>query len=119
MPAGRPKHTRNEDKARLIAVLASLKMGIKSIASIVGIADKTLSQYYQDELNTPVELVQDKVRAKIIQKALSGDNEMLKLFAKTQMGWRESQSHEIMGRNGESLQPIINVTIAGKPESDN
>ena len=78
--------------SKMVAILASLGLSIKSIASIVNLADKTLSKVYGVELKTKTNLVSDHIKAKIVQKALAGDNDMLKHYSKCQMNWTE-KSH--------------------------
>ncbi|MGL4333793.1 MAG: hypothetical protein ACRCSC_01880 [Lactococcus garvieae] len=99
------QHTYDEQKAKFIAILASVGLGIKAIASIVQIADKTLTKYYSRELKEKTNLAHDHVKAKILQLALKGDTDMLKHFSKCQMGWKEKQEVEHKGIQ----QPIINI----------
>jgi len=62
-----------------------------------GIDDKSLRNYFRDELTTAKIKANAEVGGSIFKSAMSGNMVAAGLWAKTQMGWKETQVNEIAG----------------------
>ena len=125
MPS-KPHIPTDKTRAEIIA-LRSYGVPIKEVAFYIGIDDKTLYKYYRDEL----ELSSTKANAnvgKFLYQAASG--QALKdgatysdcvraamFWAKTRMGWKETNVQEHTGANGGAIQ--VNTTVMTPEEAYN
>ena len=80
-------------------VLAGTRQDV--IADVLGIDPKTLRKHYRKELDQAMAKANAKIGGALYNKALGGDTSALIFWAKTRMGFRETQH--------------IDHTTAGKP----
>ena len=125
----KPLHQPTEKTRAEIIALRSYGVPIKEVAAYIGIDDKTLYKYYKDELeNSAIKananvgkfLYQAASGQAIAQGASHGDCVRAAMFwAKTRMGWKETNVQEHTGANGTILQsPVFNIVgVAPKDES--
>lgn len=73
-----------------------------------GITDKTLRKYFSTELKTAKVKANAKVGGSIFNSAISGNMVAAGLWAKTQMGWKETNVQE---HNGEIAHTIIRKIV--------
>ena len=113
MPS-KPHIPTDKTRAEIIA-LRSYGVPIKEVAAYIGIDDKTLYKYYSEEL----ELSATKANAnvgKFLYQAASGQAlttgasysdcvRAAMFWAKTRMGWKETNVQEHTGANGKDLIP--------------
>ena len=111
----KPLHQPTEKTRAEIIALRSYGVPIKEVAAYIGIDDKTLYKYYKDELeNSAIKananvgkfVYQAASGQAIAQGASHGDCVRAAMFwAKTRMGWKETNVQEHTGANGKPLIP--------------
>ena len=111
----KPLHQPTEKTRAEIIALRSYGVPIKEVAAYIGIDDKTLYKYYRKELeNSAIKananvgkfLYQAASGQAIAQGASHGDCVRAAMFwAKTRMGWKETNVQEHTGANGKPLIP--------------
>lgn len=107
-----PAHKRKEETAEQVRKWAAVGVPIKMIAERIGIADKTLSLHYGDELRNGAMDANANIAGKLYQKAMNGDTTAMIFWCKTRMGWREKHSHEITGEDGGPIS--VNLIVKSK-----
>ena len=124
----KPLHQPTDKTRAEIIALRSYGVPIKEVAAYIGIDDKTLYKYYKDELeNSAIKananvgkfLYQAASGQAIAQGASHGDCVRAAMFwAKTRMGWKETNVQEHTGTNGTALPaPVFNFNPI-KPKDD-
>ena len=113
----KPLHKPTEKTRAEIIALRSYGVPIKEVAAYIGIDDKTLYKYYRDELENSAIKANANV-GKFLYQAASGqalttgaqfcDCVTAAMFwAKTRMGWKDTNVQEHTGANGDALQPPV------------
>ena len=69
-----------------------------------GIDSDTLKKHFKNELVQGKAKANAKVGQTLFQKATSGDTTAAIWWSKTQMGWKDTQAHEISGVDGGAIQ---------------
>ena len=69
-----------------------------------GIDSDTLKKHFKNELVQGKAKANAKVGQTLFQKATSGDTTAAIWWSKTQMGWKDTQAHEISGADGGAIQ---------------
>ncbi len=92
------------------------------IARQLGVSEKTLRKRFREEMARGKAMVVARIGAKVVQKALAGDNTMIQFYLNRFGGslWHDKQRHEHTGKNGApTLQPpnLILTFLEDKPES--
>ena len=87
------------------------------IACVVGIDPKTLRRHYRDELSTGHIKAGAKVAESLFRKATSDGPQSVTaaiFWLKTRVGWKETTTHEIAGRDGGpiEMQEVTNRDLA-------
>lgn len=111
--AGRKAHEATEANKRVVERGKAAGLTDEEIASVMGISSDTLVKYYGKELLESKQKVIMAVGAKVVQKALGGDNACMFFYLKTQAGWREKTEVEHSG--SVKLQTVIN--FGSKPSA--
>lgn len=77
-----------------------------NIAAIIrdGIDSDTLKKHFKKELAQGKAKANAKVGQTLYQKATSGDTTAAIWWSKTQMGWKDTQTHEISGVDGGAIK---------------
>lgn len=88
-------HKPTEQTRTSVQALALAGTHQELISEIIGVAAKTLRKHYREELDWAKAQANAKVAATLYQKALSGDTTALIFWAKTQMGWRETDHTQV------------------------
>ncbi len=117
----KPLHQPTDKTRAEIIALRSYGVPIKEVAAYIGIDDKTLYKYYKDELENSAIKANANV-GKFLYQAASG--QALKdgatysdcvraamFWAKTRMGWKETNVQEHTGANGTDLPKNNEITI--------
>lgn len=94
---GRPSTKFTDQQREDVVVLAELGTPQDTIARVMGISRETLAKFFGEELSGAKEFCKAKVKLKIFKLCMDEDRAMLMFFAKTQMGWRETQHIEHSG----------------------
>ena len=124
----KPLHQPTEKTRAEIVALRSYGVPIKEVAAYIGIDDKTLYKYYHDELENSAIKANANV-GKFLYQAASGQAlttgatysdcvRAAMFWAKTRMGWKETNVQEHTGANGTVLTaPVFNFNPI-KPKDD-
>lgn len=111
----KPLHKPTDKTRAEIVALRSYGVPIKEVAAYIGIDDKTLYKYYKDELENSAIKANANV-GKFLYQAASGQAlttgasysdcvRAAMFWAKTRMGWKETNVQEHTGANGKPLIP--------------
>ena len=111
----KPLHQPTEKTRAEIVALRSYGVPIKEVAAYIGIDDKTLYKYYREELENSAIKANANV-GKFLYQAASGQAlttgathsdcvRAAMFWAKTRMGWKETNVQEHTGANGKDLIP--------------
>ena len=111
----KPLHQPTEKTRAEIIALRSYGVPIKEVAAYIGIDDKTLYKYYREELENSAIKANANV-GKFLYQAASGQAlttgathsdcvRAAMFWAKTRMGWKETNVQEHTGANGAALIP--------------
>ena len=117
----KPLHQPTEKTRAEIIALRSYGVPIKEVAAYIGIDDKTLYKYYRDELENSAIKANANV-GKFLYQAASGQAlttgasysdcvRAAMFWAKTRMGWKETNVQEHTGANGADLPKNNKITI--------
>ena len=117
----KPLHQPTEKTRAEIIALRSYGVPIKEGAAYIGIDDKTLYKYYRDELENSAIKANANV-GKFLYQAASGQAlttgatysdcvRAAMFWAKTRMGWKETNVQEHTGANGADLPKNNEITI--------
>ena len=113
----KPLHQPTDKTRAEIIALRSYGVPIKEVAAYIGIDDKTLYKYYKDELENSAIKANANV-GKFLYQAASGQSlkdgatysdcvRAAMFWAKTRMGWKETNVQEVKMAD----EPIAKVTI--------
>ena len=117
----KPLHQPTEKTRAEIIALRSYGVPIKEVAAYIGIDDKTLYKYYREELENSAIKANANV-GKFLYQAASGQAlttgasysdcvRAAMFWAKTRMGWKETNVQEHTGANGADLPKNNEITI--------
>ena len=115
MPYSQPPHVPTDKIRAEIVALRSYGVPIKEVAAYIGIDDKTMYKYYRPELEQSAMKANANV-GKFLYQAASGQAlttgatssdcvRAAMFWAKTRMGWKETNVQEHTGANGKPLIP--------------
>jgi hypothetical protein len=84
------------------------------VAALVGRSVDSLQRHCRAELDLGMLKANAQVAGKLYEKCMAGDTASLIFWAKTRMGWRETQAHEHSGPDGVPMrhQHILHLTNA-------
>ncbi len=117
----KPLHQPTEKTRAEIIALRSYGVPIKEVAAYICIDDKTLYKYYREELENSALKANANV-GKFLYQAASGQAlatgathsdcvRAAMFWAKTRMGWKETNVQEHTGANGADLPKNNEITI--------
>ena len=116
--AGRPAFVPTENERRQVEALSGYGLSQENISALIrdGISLDTLREHFKKELLSGKAKANAQVTKSIFQKVLAGDSSMMRYWAGTQLGWCETQHHELTGKNGAPI--AVNATIDLKGLND-
>jgi len=117
----RPEHQPTDETRRLVKAMAAYGAKQDAIATELAIHQETLRKHYRQELDTSAEKANMRVGQTLYSLA-SGEamakgatwadvSRAAMFWAKTRMGWRETDRLEMTGKDGEPMK--IHVIIGG------
>ena len=118
----KPLHQPTEKTRAEIIALRSYGVPIKEVAAYIGIDDKTLYKYYREELENSAIKANANV-GKFLYQAASGQAlttgatysdcvRAAMFWAKTRMGWKETNVQEHTGADGKPIQQAIEIKVS-------
>ena len=118
----KPLHQPTEKTRAEIIALRSYGVPIKEVAAYIGIDDKTLYKYYREELENSATKANANV-GKFLYQAASGQAlttgathsdcvRAAMFWAKTRMGWKETNVQEHTGADGKPIQQAIEIKVS-------
>lgn len=104
-PNGRPSYKPTDDDRKTVSLMCAVGIPHEGIAACIGdgIDDKTLRKHFAEELKTAKIKANAKIGGSIFNAAISGNMTAASLWAKTQMGWKETSVTEVQGKDGAPL----------------
>ncbi len=107
MPRGehhRPAWEPTDEERRLVEHYVSLGYTQEQVGALMEKSVDTLARHCRRELDLGKLSVNAKIGGKLFQKAMGGDTSALIFWAKTQMGWKETERHEHTGADGGPIE---------------
>lgn len=95
------------EERRQVEAMAGYGVPHDQIAVLIGedgIDSDTLKKHFKNELLQGKAKANAKVGQTLFQKATSGDTTAAIWWSKTQMGWKDTQAHEISGPDGSAVK---------------
>jgi len=95
------------EERKQVEAMAGYGVPHEQIAVLIGedgIDADTLKKHFKNELVQGKAKANAKVGQTLFQKATSGDTTAAIWWSKTQMGWKDTQAHEISGVDGGVIQ---------------
>ena len=113
----KPLHQPTDKTRAEIIALRSYGVHIKEVAAYIGMDDKTLYKYYREELENSAIKANANV-GKFLYQAASGQAlatgathsdcvRAAMFWAKTRMGWKETNVQEVTGANGDPISLLL------------
>jgi 16S rRNA G966 N2-methylase RsmD len=105
-PNGRPPFKPTDEERKQVGQMVAVGIPQEQIAMVIrdGIDADTLAKHFKKEIRESKILANAKVGGTLFNKIMNGDTSAAIFWAKTQMGWKETQAHEHMGKDG---KPIV------------
>lgn len=118
---GKPAHWPSEQQRKTVAAMASYGVPEHDIAGVIGIDPKTLRKHYRADLDFAMTKANALVAQSLFAKATGNGNQAVTaaiFWAKTRMGWKETQHLEHTGKDGGAIaiKRIERVIIDPKPK---
>jgi len=104
--SGRKPFLATDVERRQVEAMSGYGVPFEQIAALVrdGIDIDTLRKYFSPELINGKAKANAQVGKGIFQKAMTGDTTAQIWWSKCQMGWKETQRHELTGADGQPLE---------------
>tara|TARA_Y100000310_G_scaffold193077_1_gene193037 strand:+ start:915 stop:1256 length:342 start_codon:yes stop_codon:yes gene_type:complete len=104
----RPKHQPTKETRELAAEWSGYGIPQEGIARKIGINADTLRKYYAEELAGGIAQANQAVAGSLFRMATAGSGKgqvaAAIFWAKTRMGWKETNIHEHAGSDGKPIQ---------------
>lgn len=111
---GQNKHIPTAETINLVRNLVKCGVQTRLVAANIGIDEKTLFKYYQEHMDKARANAHGAVGQSIFKRALDGDATAMKLYAKSQMGWKETDAVEHSGKDGKPIEHEHKVSAGEK-----
>jgi hypothetical protein len=104
--SGRKPFVATDVERRQVEAMSGYGVPFEQIAALVrdGIDIDTLRKYFSPELINGKAKANAQIGKGIFQKAMAGDTTAQIWWSKCQMGWKETQRHELTGADGQPLE---------------
>ena len=103
------KFVPTDEERKLVEQMSAVGIPQSNIAMVIrdGIDDKTLRKHFRKELDTAATKANAKIGGTLFNKAVNGDTSAAIFWAKTRMGWKETNVTEHAG--GVSVNVQLNA----------
>ena len=101
--AGRPEYQKTDEDAKNVEALTIAGVPQKLVSKILKISEPTLRKHYRDELDTSKAKANAVISQALFKNAKDGNVAAQIFWLKTQAGWRETNYHELTGKDGDKL----------------
>lgn len=95
---GRPAKEKQPGMEQKVQAMAQYGLPYENIAAVIGMGVDTMKKLYEPYLEKGKALANAAVGERLFKKCQEGDTTALIFWAKTQMGWRETQRIEHSGQ---------------------
>lgn len=102
-PGTKPWQPTDEER-KAIEQMVAIGLNQEQIAIVIGRSVDSLDRHCRHELDAGKLKANAKIGGKLFEKAMNGDTAALIFWAKTQMGWKETDRHEHTGKDGGPIQ---------------
>ena len=103
MEPGRPLFIKKDEDKKTVEALAIAGVTQRLIAQIVKISEPTLRKHFREELDTSKARANAVISQALFKNAKDGNVAAQIFWLKTQAGWRETNYHELTGKDGDKL----------------
>ena len=110
--SGRPPFKPTDDERKQVGQMVAVGIPQEQIAMVIrdGIDADTLAKHFKKEIRESKILANAKVGGTLFNKVMNGDTSAAIFWAKTQMGWKETNVQEHTGK----IETIERVFVDGK-----
>ena len=105
MKTGRPRIKHDPAIAEQVQSMSQYGVPQAQIAELLGLSVPTLRNLYGAELGNGMALSNLAVGKKLFERCMAGDVPSLIFWAKTRMGWKETQKVDVSNSDG-SMRPL-------------
>ena len=111
--AGRPpKYTFNQVHANTVQAMSQYGVPQEDIASVIGMSVETINKLYRKEYDLGAAMANHEVGRRLYERGVKdGDTTALIFWAKTRMGWKETQKIE---HSGQAAVQIYRIPSNGR-----
>ena len=102
----KPTFKPTDEERKLVEQMSAVGIPQSNIAMVIrdGIDDKTLRKLFRKELDTAATKANAKIGGTLFNKAVNGDTSAAIFWAKTRMGWKETNVTEHAGNVAVNIQ---------------
>ena len=102
----KPTFKPTDGERKLVEQMSAVVIPQSNIAMVIrdGIDDKTLRKHFRKELDTAATKANAKIGGTLFNKAVNGDTSAAIFWAKTRMGWKETNVTEHAGNVAVNIQ---------------
>lgn len=111
----RPKKGQEHPREALrdqIKLMAAIGIPHNQMAGVLKMSAETLHRCYKDDLDYGASTANTAVGGKIFEAAKKGESWACSLWAARRMGWKETVTQEISGKDGEAVK--VEHSLAGQ-----
>lgn len=111
-PKGSKSVKYDEQKANVVRALSQYGVPQEDIAAQIGCCVETLVKLYAREMAEGRAVANAKIGKRLFEKAMDGDTASLIFWAKTRMGWRETQKIDVTSSDGTMSPAPVAVDLS-------
>ena len=105
----KPSFKPTDDERKMVEQMCAVGIPQESICKVVRdrIDDKTLRKHFRRELDTAKVRANAQIGGTLFNKAVNGDTSAAIFWAKTQMGWKETNATQLTDGDGGPLKIVV------------
>lgn len=109
-----PEHKPTSRNRKQAEALAGYGVPQEDIARLLGITEPTLRKHYRDDLDRGMAKANARIGQSLFRMASTGNVTAAIFWAKTRMGWKETQNLEVTGKDGAALPVVVYLPSNGR-----